>query len=666
MADIKLGIGLNNQMTKELSKIQSQLSVVEQGLNKVQTSNDKLSKSDMNKLTKGLNEVTNHLKAVQNNIDNVNAKQEKVTSGFSGWSKAIITVNNLLGLLDKGINGIKGLMGISDQFMQTNARLALINDGMRTNKQLQDQIYKSAERSRASYTDTADVVAKMGLLAGGAFKNNDELVNFVELLNKSGKISGADPAQTSGALRQLTQGLSSGQLRGDEFVSVSENLPMVKNAIADYLKVSSGGLRELAAQGKITADIVKQAMFASGDKINAMFLAMPTTFADSMTAFKNIMDRTLGEIGTMMLPQIQEMLQQLVILLQDPQVQQFLVGVATGVIYIIEVLMWLIDIFSQLFSFVMDNWPVISNLLIIGLIILIDYWTILGIQAIITGIKMFMSMSPILIKLFLIIAVIALVIGILKIMGVSWEQIFGFIGGLLGAFVAFCFNSVIMPLWNIFAAFANFIANAFNDPVYAIKKLFVDLFNTILEIVKSVANIIDKVIGSNLSGSVQGFQNNMKAWLGKNDKYKEYVPQLEMMDYSTAWNTGHKLGSNIGAGIDKLTGNLGSLMKGMKQQTPSLNTGMKMGAGAGGPTPVKVNGGKLDSAGKVDVSDEDLKMLKDVASREFMLNYKQVSPTMNVEFGDIRETADVNAIKKVIERMTEEELANMYLEEVTV
>nr|DAK69452.1 MAG TPA: Tail tape measure [Caudoviricetes sp.] len=673
MASIKLGIGLSNQMSGQLEKINKQLASLESKVNAVQQKNDKLSKSQMTSLVNSFNQVNNSIKAVNNNLDLMQQKNNNAKEGFGGLSKAMIVGNQAMGLLSQGANMIGGILKTSDAYMQTNARLALINDGLRTNKELQDQIYKSAERSRSSYTETADSISKMGLLAGDAFKNNDELIKFTELINKSSKISGADPSQTAGAMRQLTQGLSAGALRGDEYISVSENLPMVKNAIADYLKVSTGGLRKLAAEGKITADVIKNAMFQSGSKIEAMFDSMPMTFGDSATKMQNIINRTLGQVGQTILPKVQEFMSRVSEFLGQAQIQQFISGIIVTLMILGDVLMFVLGILSSVFTFVIDNWGTISTILMIlgaimlpiiisSLYTLISGWIIAGAKAIIAGIQMFIGAMLALGPLGLIILAIIAIITILKLLGVSFEKIFGFIGGLIGGLFALAYNVVIVKLWNTIAAFANFFANVFRDPVYSIKKLFVDLLNTILDIVKNVSKVIDKVMGTHLADGIGKFQGNMKKWLGKSDKYKDVMPKLEQMDINNAIGTGGKIGGAIGKKLDGFVSGAQNLFGGMKlSETPNVS---KSVAGLDKKVPVEVQGGKLDKGGEVQITEEDLKSLKDIASQEFMLRYRQVSPTMNVTFGDIKETADVNKIKRIIEKMTEEELANMYVEEV--
>lgn len=163
-----------------------------------------------------------------------------------------------------------------------------MNDGLQTTDELQSMIMKSANRSRAAYQTTADAVSKMGIMAKDAFSNNDELIKFTELINKQFTIAGTSAAGIDAAMLQLTQAMSSGVLRGEELNSVFEQAPTIIQTIADYLDVPIGKIRDMAADGQITSTIVKNAMLASADEINAKFEAMPMTFAQVWTIAKNI------------------------------------------------------------------------------------------------------------------------------------------------------------------------------------------------------------------------------------------------------------------------------------------------------------------------------------------------------------------------------------------
>lgn len=182
---------------------------------------------------------------------------------------------------------VKNIIGLADAMTQTQARLNLITGDLEKTAALQDQIMASANRSRASYQATADAVAKMGVMAKDAFDNTDELVAFTELINKQFTIAGASAAGQEAAMLQLTQAMASGVLRGEELNSIFEQAPTIIQTIADYLGVPIGQIRQMASEGQITAEVVKSAMLASADEINAQFEAMPYTFAQVWTVIQN-------------------------------------------------------------------------------------------------------------------------------------------------------------------------------------------------------------------------------------------------------------------------------------------------------------------------------------------------------------------------------------------
>lgn len=191
---------------------------------------------------------------------------------------------------------IKNIIGLADAMTQTEARLNLITGDLEKTAALQDQIMASANRSRASYQSTADAVAKMGIMAKDAFNNTDELVAFTELINKQFTIAGASVAGQKAAMMQLTQAMASGVLRGEELNSIFEQAPTIIQTIADHLGVSVGEIRAMAAEGQITAQVVKEAMLGSAKEINDQFNDMPYTFAQVWTMMQNILLEAFGPL----------------------------------------------------------------------------------------------------------------------------------------------------------------------------------------------------------------------------------------------------------------------------------------------------------------------------------------------------------------------------------
>lgn len=185
------------------------------------------------------------------------------------------------------IQTFSAALDLSDQLASTTARLNLMNDGLQTTQDLQNRIFLSAERARGSYQATADAVSKLGLMAGDAFSSSEEIIAFMEQVNKQFIIAGTEAAGIDAAMLQLTQAMGSGVLRGEEYNSILEQAPNIIQAIADYMEVPKGQLKDMAAEGKITADIVKAAMFAAADETNEKFESMPMTFEQVWTSLEN-------------------------------------------------------------------------------------------------------------------------------------------------------------------------------------------------------------------------------------------------------------------------------------------------------------------------------------------------------------------------------------------
>jgi tape measure domain-containing protein len=232
-----------------------------------------------NNATKSLN---TSMQLIADSIEDLDEKQDKfnktVRNGKGHMSGIVGEVRKLVAAY-ASIQTVKKVIDLSDEMTATTARLNLMNDGLQTTEQLQNMIYESAQRSRGSYQATAATVAKLGITAKDAFANNEEMIAFAEQMNKQFIIGGASIQEQSNAMYQLTQAMAAGKLQGDEFRSIMENAPMLAQAIADRMGKTTGELKEMSSQGLITANIIKDALFAAADETNARFESMPYTWA---------------------------------------------------------------------------------------------------------------------------------------------------------------------------------------------------------------------------------------------------------------------------------------------------------------------------------------------------------------------------------------------------
>lgn len=229
---------------------------------------------------------------IQQEIKNADEQQKKFNQDIRNGGSAADAMFSKIKSMAAGMGvafSAKKVIELADTMTQTTARLDLMNDGLQTTEELQNKIMASANRSRAAYQTTADAVAKMGVMAGDAFANNDEIIAFTELINKQFTIAGTSAAGIDAAMLQLTQAMASGVLRGEELNSIFEQAPTIIQSIADYLDVPIGNIRAMAQEGLITADVVKNAMFATADETNRKFESMPYTFSQVWTQLQNVL-----------------------------------------------------------------------------------------------------------------------------------------------------------------------------------------------------------------------------------------------------------------------------------------------------------------------------------------------------------------------------------------
>ena len=585
----------------------------------------------------------------------------------------------------------------ADALTNATARIDMMNDGAQTTEEIMQRIYQSAQNARGSYMDMANVVAKLGNNAKDAFSSTDEIIDFAELVQKQFTIAGASTTEASNAMLQLTQGLGSGVLRGDELNSIFEQAPNLIQTIADYMGVSVGKIRELASGGQITADIVKNAMFASADEINEKFASMPTTWAQVGQSIKN-----------QALVTFQPILQMIGRMTQMEEFQTVVAGITNGFATMAAIAMPIVEFMINGAAWIVENWSWISP--IIGGVV-----TVLGIylgvmtvyntiQAISKGITILSTIAsiahgaaitaemtattgmtaaqlsfnaalyacPITWILLIIIAVIAAIFGVVAAINhVTGSSIsaFGVIVGALSAAVAVIWNIVYgvfsyivglgVELYNLIAVFANFFANIFNDPVGAIIGLFTGLFDVILGIVQSAAALIDSVLGTDLASGVEGFRNTVADaaadLIGDDQKVvMEKLSQadvmasigLKRMDVSDAYDWGYDKGEGLGESISE------AFDFGMGDDIAAgLDSLGEYGAATAGNTG--------DIADSLEVTEDNMAWMKDIAEREVI--DRTVFRDIKVDLGGVNNTvnnmADLDGVGQYLADSIAEQMA---------
>ena len=578
------------------------------------------------------------------------AQQEEVLNrglrnGASAADGMLGRVKSLVATLAAGA-GIKAILGMSDKMTSTSARLSFLVDDGGSVDALEQKIMASAQRSRAAYLDTASAIASMGANAGSAFSDNDELIAFMEQVNKQFVIGGATAEGQSAAMLQLTQAMAAGALRGEELNSILENAPGIARAIESYMGVAEGSIKQYAEQGLITSEVVKNALFSVADETNAKFESMPMTWAQVWTTMQNkalsIFDPILARINQVA---------------NSERFSTVTDGIISGLAGIAAVAGVVLDLLISGGALVVDNWSWISPI-VWGLVAaFLAYNTVAlitnginGAMALAEGVKAAaLAMStgatfaataaqyglnaallacPITWIVVLVIALVAAfyaaVAAINHFAGTSLSAT----GLIMGAFAvagAFLINLVLgvvnfviglgVELYNLIATFANFFANVFNDPVGAIINLFAGMFDFILGIVESAASLIDTVLGTDMSSAVAGFRNTVatkvEEIVGDQVEVMEKLDasdyQIQRIEYGDAWAAGNDLGK----GIEDAVGGLFGF---------DLGTGEDYGAGftmddiANSAALTAENTGATADA--LTASNEELAYLRDIAERE--------------------------------------------------
>lgn len=649
----------------ELEQLRSQLNQAVQDQEDLNRAMERMDVSAANEAYLRLSStVSNTERYIRDNTDEQGRFNRAIDEGTQGASDLMNMIKGAVAAY-ASVQTIGKVMDLSDQLTSTTARLNLMNDGLQTTQDLQNMIYLSAERSRGAYQATADAVSKLGLMAGDAFSSSEEIIAFTEQLNKQFTIAGTETAGIEAAMLQLTQAMGSGVLRGEEYNSILEQAPNIIQAIADYMEVPKGQLKDMAAEGEITAEIVKNAMFAAADETNAKFEAMPKTFSQIWTSFQNTA-----------LMAFQPVLQRLNDVANSEAFQTFINGAIEALSMVAGIVVEIFNLIASVGTMIADNWSWLSPIIYgVAAALLVYYGRLMlvrgaelalaavqGVVAVAKGILAAATMlvtgatwaqttaqyglnaamyaCPIVWIIILIIALIALfyaaVAAVNKFAGTSVSAtgiicgVFmvaaAFIGNLFVALINFVID-IFVVLWNFIAAFANFFGNVFNDPVGAIARLFFDLVDTVLSLLQSLASAIDTIFGSNLAGAVQGWRDSLGGWVDSTFGQGEEIMaklnaedlHLDRFEYSSAWDAGY----SFGEGIDESIANFdpSSLfdtnVPGAGDYADLSNYGSDLGGLGGigsGVDDIAGNTGAI--ADSMDITEEDLKYLRDIAEQE--------------------------------------------------
>ncbi len=456
------------------------------------------------------NRLRNGLIRVRDSANSATSSVRTLLTSLLGFAAAYLSLQGIA-------NGFNKFAQASDEYSNTNARLANINDGLQTQVELQEKIYRAAQRSLSAYNDTAASVAKLNLLAGDAFASNDEAIRFSELMNKSFAVSGAGNQEKSAGMHQLTQAMASGRLQGDEFTSITENAPLLAKAIADSVGKSMGELKEMSSAGEITADIIKTALFNAAEDIEDKFNKMPLTFADAMTVFKNWAQTAFEPLFKRFMDFINS--DAFGILASHAMV--FVNIFVSGLSLVFDALEIVYNAVGAIGQFMRDNTTWVTPLLVVMAVVLTSISTILitlGLVRIATLawaaatwlVSAAYLSNPITWIIIGIISVIALVVTAMVMWGEETAMVVGFVAGIFAALGAYILNQFI-NIANFLTIFAEFFINLFIDPVYAVKKLFYDLVMMVVENMSAMTGSFDSAATALGNAFVAGANIAIKA-----------------------------------------------------------------------------------------------------------------------------------------------------------
>lgn len=626
-----------------------------------------------------------HNETKQEDFNRSVSRGESAMGGLIGKAIALVGTYATLQTVTKA-------MDLSDTMTQTNARLEMVNKSFGESANMQEMIYNAAQRSRGAYQATADAVSKLGLNAKDAFSSTAEIVAFAETLNKQFVIAGTETAAMEGAMTQLVQALGSGTLRGDELNSIFEAAPNIIQTIADYLDVPIGSIREMASEGQITAQIVKNAMLSATDSINKQFEQMPMTWGQVRTMMKNHA-----------LMRFEPVLDRINELANNEDFQTFATGAVESLAVVADGFLNVMEFAGKAASFIKDNWSLIRPVVMgvagallffngvsaitNGLIAIHTFLTTLQEAAAARaagqtflwtvqqyGLNTALMTCPlmwIIGLIFAIIAVIYLVVAAInKVTGTTISAT-GIICGVLAAAGAFIWNlfvssinsilqlifSICEPIISVIEWILNAANGGFNSFGGAVANLIGQIISWFLSLGKVVTTIIDAIFGTDWTGGLTSLQNSVLKW-GKNEEaitLSREAPQISRIAYGDAWGKGYSFGEGLAKKFSGfMGGNLGAEMPTMPDMPnvgaynpanmfdPS-NYGGGYDAGQIPANIANTAGNTGSIADSMEITSEDLKYLRDIAETEVinrfttaeikidMVNNNSVSSDMDLD-----------------------------------
>lgn len=673
-----VNVGADNA-NAELEQLRMQLNQAIQEQNSLNQAMQNMDVSAANDAYLRLSQtVGNTERYIRDNVDEQGRFNQEISAGTQQANELTNTIKRAVAAYIS-IQSVGKALNISDELVQTTSRLNMMNDGVQTTAELVNMVYAAAQDARGSFGQMADVVARFGNNAKDAFSSSEEVVAFADLIQKQMTIAGASTQEAANAELQLSQALGSGVLRGDELNSIFEQAPNLIQNIADYLDVPIGKIREMAADGELSADVVKAAIFSAADDINSKFNEMPMTWGQIWQSMQNTA-----------LIAFQPVLQRLNDLANSEAFQTFIQGAIEAMATLANILLNIFEPVGTVGGFIADNWSVISPIIygvIAALAVYAAYLGIvkgieiasaaataihsvamsakIGVMAALTGQTMAATAAqmgyngalyacPVVWIIVLIIALIAVIMAvcsaIAKMTGIA-NSGFGVITGGVNVVIQFFKNlgltvaNIALGIGNAIAALASNMMTAFHNAICSVQSWFYNLLSTALSVIEGICSALNKLPFvefdySGISSAADDYAakaseaaGNKEDYQSISDAFNEGFTTFDAFQdgwASDAFNAGAAWGDGIADKVSNFSlsdvfgqtdiPNVGDYTSGFSDAI--ANSGVGDGIGN-----IDDNTGEIKDS--LDITEEDLKYLRDIAEQEAINRFTTAEVTIN-------------------------------------
>lgn len=666
-----VNVGADNA-NAELEQLRMQLNQAIQEQNSLNQAMQNMDVSAANDAYLRLSQtVSNTERYIRDNVDEQGRFNQEISAGTQQANELTNTIKRAVAAY-VSIQSVGKALNISDELVQTTSRLNMMNDGVQTTAELVNMVYAAAQDARGSFSQMADVVARFGNNAKDAFSSSEEVVAFADLIQKQMTIAGASTQEAANAELQLSQALGSGVLRGDELNSIFEQAPNLIQNIADYLDVPIGKIREMAADGELSADVVKAAIFSAADDINSKFNEMPMTWGQIWQSMQNTA-----------LIAFQPVLQRLNDLANSEAFQTFIQGAIEAMATLANILLNIFELVGTVGGFIADNWSVISPIIYGVIAALGAYLAIMGIVNAITaisaaidatkaaadalaagqtflwtvqqyGLNAALAACPITWIIVLIIALIAIIFAvcnaIAKMTGIA-NSGFGVITGGVNVVIQFFKNlgltvaNIALGIGNAIAALASNMMTAFHNAICSVQSWFYNLLSTALSVIEGICSALNKLPFvefdySGISSAADDYAakaseaaGNKEDYQSISDAFNEGFTTFDAFQdgwASDAFNAGAAWGDGIADKVSNFSlsdvfgqtdiPNVGDYTSGFNDAIANSGVGDSIGN-------IDDNTGKIKDS--LDVTEEDLKYLRDIAEQESINRFTTAEVTIN-------------------------------------